>query len=72
MKIGDEVSLLEIIQEIAKGKIKKDIKLRYEYGLTYRLHIEDLKLIAYNGTGLYAGKVLNDKFKILGYYVKEE
>ncbi len=72
MKIGDEVSFLEIIQEIAKGKIKKDVRLRYEYGLTYRLYINDLKLIAYNGTGLYAGKILNDKFKILGYYAEED
>lgn len=72
MKIGDEITLLSIIEEIAKSKIKKDIKLKYEYGLTYRLYIDDLKLIAYNGTGLYTGKVLNDKFKILGYYSKEE
>lgn len=72
MVIGETKTLIEIINEIALGKIKKDLKLHYEYGLTYRLYINDLKLIAYNGTGLYIGKVLNDKFRLEGYYKKEE
>lgn len=71
MKIGEEKTLLEIIEEIAKGKIKHDLKLHYEYGLSYRLHIDDLRMIAYNGTGLCAGKVLNDKFKLEGWYKDE-
>ena len=72
MKIGDEKTMIEIINEIADGKIKKDLELHYEWGLRYRLFIDDLKLIAYNGTGLRIGKVLNDKFKLYGYYKKEE
>jgi hypothetical protein len=72
MKIGDEKTILEIIQEIARGKIKKDLELHYEWGLRYRLYIDDLKLIAYNGTGLRTGKVLNEKFKLEGYYKKSE
>lgn len=68
MKIGDEIILIEIINEIAKGKIKKDIELHYEYGLSYRFYINDFKMIAYNGTSLRIGKVLNDKFKIEGWY----
>lgn len=72
MVIGETKTLIEIINEIALGKIKKDLKLHYEYGLTYHLYINDLKLIAYNGTGLYIGKVLNDKFKLEGYYKKED
>ena len=68
MKIGEEKTLLEIIQEIAQGKIKKDLDLHYEWGLRYRLYIDTLRLIAYNGTGLMAGKVLNDKFRLEGYY----
>ena len=39
MKIGEEKTLIEIINEIAKGKIKKDLKLHYEYGLTYHLYM---------------------------------
>ena len=72
MKIGDEKTLIEILNEIASGKIKKDLILHYEYGLTYHLYLDSLKMIAYNGTGLYIGKVLNDKFKLEGYYKEEE
>lgn len=72
MKIGEEKTLIEIINEIAQGKIKKDLELHYEWGLRYRLFIDNLKLIAFNGTGLMPGKVLNDKFKLEGYYKKEE
>lgn len=68
MKIGDEKKLIEIFNEIAEGKIKKNLSLHYEYGLTYRLYLDDLKMIAYNGTGLRIGKVLNDKFRLEGYY----
>ena len=38
-------------------KIKKDLILHYEYGLTYHLYLDSLKMIAYNGTGLYIGKI---------------
>lgn len=72
MKIGDEKTMIEIINEVASGKIKKDLELHYKYGLTYHLYIDDLKMIAFNGTGLRVGKVLNDKFKLTGYYKKEE
>lgn len=72
MKIGEEKTMLEIIEEIAKGKIKTDIELRYEYGLTYHFYIDSFKAIAYNGTGLYIGKVLNDKFKLVSRYKKNE
>ena len=68
MKIGETKTLIEIINEIANSKIKKDLELHYEYGLTYHLYIDDLKLIAYNGTGLYTGKVLNDKFTLQKYF----
>jgi hypothetical protein len=71
MKIGEEKPLIEIIQEIANGHNKKDLKLRYEYGLTYRFYVDDFKMIAYNGTGLYIGKVLNDKFRLDGYFKKK-
>lgn len=65
MKIGEEKTLLEIIEEIAKGKIKTNIYLHYEYGLYYTFYIDNFKLIADNGTGLIIGKVLNDKFKLI-------
>lgn len=71
MKKGEEKTLLEIIEEIAKGKIKTDLYLHYEYGLYYTFYIEDFKLIADNGTGLIIGKVLNDKFK-LDHKIKRE
>lgn len=63
MKIGEEKTLLEIIEEIAKGKIRTDLHLHYEHGLYYTFYIDDFKLIASNGTGLIIKKVLNDKFK---------
>lgn len=71
MKKGEEKTLLEIIEEIAKGKIKTDLYLHYEYGLYYTFYIDSFKLIADNGTGLIISKVLNDKFK-LEHKVKEE
>ena len=64
MKKGEEKTLLEIIEEIAKGKIKTDLYLHYEGGLYYRFYIDSFKLIADNGTGLYIHKVLNHKFKL--------
>ena len=70
MKIGEEKPLIEIIQDIANGHNKKDLKLHYEFGLTYRFYVDDFKMIAYNGTGLYIGKVLNHKFRLDGYYKK--
>lgn len=63
MKKGEEKTLLEIIEEIAKGKIKTDLYLHYEYGLYYTFYLDSFKLIANNGTGLIISKVLNDKFK---------
>jgi len=63
VKIGEEKTLLEIIEEIARGKIRTDLHLHYEYGLYYTFYIDDFKLIANNGTGLIIKKVLNDKFK---------
>ena len=72
MKIGEEKTLIEIIEEIANGKIKTDLELHYEYGLTYHFHIDDFRLIAYNGTGLYIGKVLNHKFKLERKYKKRK
>lgn len=72
MKIGETKKFVEIINEVASGKIKRDLILRYEYGLTYHFRIEDLTLVAYNGTGLYEGKVLNDKFTLERYYKKKE
>lgn len=63
MKIGEEKTLLEIIKEIAKGKIRDDLHLHYENGLYYTFYIDDFKLIAPNGTGLIIKRVLNDKFK---------
>lgn len=63
MKKGEEKTLLEIIEEIAKGKIKTDLHLHYEHGLYYTFYLDSFKLIADNGTGLIIKKVLNDKFK---------
>lgn len=72
MKIGEEKTLIEIIEEIAKGKIKKDLRLHYEWGLSYHFYIEDFKMIADNGTGLRMGKCLNDKFRLDRYYKKDD
>lgn len=65
MKKGEEKTLLEIIEEISKNKIRTDLYLHYEYGLDYTFYIDDFKLIAYNGTGLYINKVLNHKFTLI-------
>lgn len=71
MEKGEEKTLLEIIEEIAKGTIKTDLYLHYEYGLDYTFYINSFKLIADNGTGLYIHKVLNDKFKLIREIRKE-
>lgn len=68
MKIGEEKTLIEIINEIAEGKIKKDLELHYEWGLYYHFYIHDFKMIARNGTSLRIGKCLNDKFRLERYY----
>ena len=66
MKIGEKKTLLEIIKEVAQGKIKNNLYLEYEYGLSYTFYLDDFRLIAYNGTGLIISKVLNDKFRLVG------
>lgn len=71
MKIGETKPLIEFINDIANGQNKKDLELRYEWGLTYHFYIDDFKMIAYNGTGLCIGKCLNDKFELKGYFKKE-
>lgn len=72
MKVGETKTLLEIIEEIAKNKIRTNLYLHYEYGLDYTFYIDDFKLIAYNGTGLYINKVLDHKFTLIRKIKKEE
>lgn len=60
------MKLIDIINDIAEGKIKeKEIKLGYGAGY-YTYYVEEDKIINdTNGTGLYINKCLNDEFEIL-------